>query len=84
MDIAAWSTSVFSNGKLEINYELSFTLSASIKLVGADSKDNTDTPTRITYNYATKELGGSVALKGALEGKLLASVSLEIYIKKKF
>ncbi|MGG6231136.1 hypothetical protein [Tenacibaculum sp. SDUM215027] len=83
LDIVSWLTSVLSNGKLEINYELSFTLSASIKLVGADSKDNTDTSTRITYNYATKELDGSVALKGALEGKLLASVSLEVYIKKK-
>lgn len=83
LDIASWLTSVLSNGKLEINYELSFTLSSSIKLVGADSKDNTDTPTRITYNYATKELGGSVALKGVLEGKFVMSADFRSYIEVK-
>ncbi|MGG6231142.1 hypothetical protein [Tenacibaculum sp. SDUM215027] len=83
LDIAAWLAESLSNGSLEINYELSFTLSSSIKLVGADSKDNTDTPTRITYNYATKELGGSVALKGVLEGKFVMSADFRSYIEVK-
>lgn len=81
LDLVSWLANLFSGGRVEINYELYFELSAAITLVGADSKDGESTPANIKYNFADEKFSGSIALQGELKGVLHASFSLKIYVK---
>lgn len=84
LDIVSWLANLFSGGSVEINYELYFQLTAKINLVGMDAVDGESKPATLTYNFADKKITkGGVALQGYLEGKFVASISLEIYVKKK-
>jgi len=81
LDLVSWLANLFSGGRVEVNYELYFELSAAITLVGADSKDGESTPANIKYNFADEAFSGSIALQGELKGVLHASFSLKIYVK---
>ncbi|WP_326983149.1 hypothetical protein VUJ46_00960 [Chryseobacterium sp. MYb264] len=83
LNIASWLTNVISGGDVELKYDLYFQLSAQINLVGTGTKDGETKPANITYNFADKKYEGDIALQGILEGDFVASISLEIYVKKK-
>ncbi|MFK7033052.1 hypothetical protein [Flavobacterium oreochromis] len=83
LDLVSWASNVFSGGRVELDYELYFELKAEIKLVGAGSKDGETKPAHMTYNFTDQKYKGDIALQGYLEGKLVASIRLEIYVKKK-
>ena len=83
LDIASWLANTLSSGKLEINYELSITFTAKILLVAKGSTDGNNSPAELAYNFGTKKFKGNIALQGVIEGKVLASLEIQAYVKKK-
>ncbi|MBL4746311.1 MAG: hypothetical protein JKY08_08070 [Flavobacteriaceae bacterium] len=82
LDLVSFATEMLSGGSLQINYELYVQLTAKILLVGNESKDGVTTPANITYNLKDKEFSaGGIALQGVLEGKIVASASLEYKLR---
>lgn len=81
LDLVSWLANLFSGGRVEVNYELYFELSAAIKLVGEGSEDGESKPANIKYNFEDRSIQGSLGLQGELKGILHASFSLKIYVK---
>ncbi|MFV0531641.1 MAG: hypothetical protein ACK5MD_09435 [Flavobacteriales bacterium] len=81
LDIVSWLANVFSSGKVEIEYELYFQLTAKINLVGTDSSKGDVKPAKLTYNFKDKKYNGNIALQGYLEGKIQMSVAFRIKLK---
>ena len=81
LDIVSWLANAFSGGKVEIEYELYFQLTAKINLVGTDSKEGEAKPARLIYNFGDKKYSGNIALQGYLEGKIHMSIAFRIKLK---
>lgn len=84
LDIVSFCANLFSGGKVQLNYEMYFELSAQIVLVGEGTKDGVTNPAGFTYNFSDKKITkSSIGLQGVIKGEFIASIALEIYVKKK-
>lgn len=81
LDLVSWLANAFSGGKIEIEYELYFQLTAKINLVGTGSKEGEAKPAQLKYNFADKKYNGNIALQGYLEGKIQITVAFKIKLK---
>lgn len=81
LDLVSWLANAFSGGRVELEYELYFQLTAKINLVGIDSKEGEAKPAQLKYNFADKKYSGNIALQGYLEGKIQMTVALKIKLK---
>ena len=78
LDIAAFLLEFCSGGKVEAEYVIEVKFTAEILLVGAGSKDGSNKPAELTYNFANKKYAGNIALQGRLKGEITFKFGIKL------
>ncbi|WP_108867131.1 hypothetical protein [Aquimarina aquimarini] len=78
LDIAAFLLEFCSGGKIEAEYVIEVKFTAEISLVGTGSKDGSNKPAELTYNFANKKYAGNIALQGRLRGEITFKFGIKL------